>query len=128
MLANNPDIIISGGGNISAIEVEQVVMSHPSVLEAAVVPVPDERWGEVPKAFVSLKPGSRAKAEDTIRHVRGRIAHYKAPKQVEFGDLPKTSTGKIQSFCSARKSGRDVRARSSNRRHSSRSAKHVLHI
>jgi fatty-acyl-CoA synthase len=92
------DIIISGGENISTIEVEQAVMSHPAVLEAAVIAVPDERWGEVAKAFVALKPGASATADEIIAHVRGRIAHFKAPKQVEFGDLPKTSTGKIQKY------------------------------
>ena len=92
------DIIISGGENISTIEVEQAVASHPSVMECAVIAVPDERWGEVPKAFVVLKPGKEATAEQLIEHVRGRIAHFKAPKYIEFGELPKTSTGKIQKF------------------------------
>src|SRR5215470_14840235 len=89
------DVIISGGENISTIEVEQAVMSHPAVLEAAVVAVPDDRWGEAPKAFVTLKPGATASAEEIIDHVRERIAHFKAPRNVEFGDLPKTSTGKV---------------------------------
>jgi fatty-acyl-CoA synthase len=92
------DIIISGGENISTIEVEQAVMSHPAVLEAAVIAVPDERWGEVPKAFVTLKPGKAATADEIIAHVRGRIAHFKAPKHITFGELPKTSTGKIQKY------------------------------
>jgi fatty-acyl-CoA synthase len=92
------DIIISGGENISTIEVEQAVASHPAVLECAVVAVPDEKWGEVPKAFVTLKPGRQASAEDIIEHVRSQIAHFKAPKAVEFGELPKTSTGKIQKY------------------------------
>jgi fatty-acyl-CoA synthase len=92
------DVIISGGENISTIEVEQAVMSHPAVMEAAVIAIPDEKWGEVPKAFVTLKPGKQATEQDIIDHVRAQIAHYKAPKQVEFGDLPKTSTGKIQKF------------------------------
>jgi fatty-acyl-CoA synthase len=92
------DIIISGGENISTIEVEQAVASHPAVMECAVIAVPDERWGEVPKAFVVLKPGQQATAEELIDHVRGRIAHFKAPKYIEFGELPKTSTGKIQKF------------------------------
>ncbi len=92
------DIIISGGENISTIEVEQAVVSHPAVMECAVVAVPDDKWGEVPKAFVSLKPGQSATAEDIIDHVRGRLAHFKAPKAVEFCDLPKTSTGKVQKF------------------------------
>jgi fatty-acyl-CoA synthase len=92
------DVIISGGENISTIEVEQAVMSHPSVLEAAVIAVPDERWGEAPKAFVTLKPGATATAEDIVQHVRSRMAHFKAPRFVEFGELPKTSTGKIQKY------------------------------
>jgi fatty-acyl-CoA synthase len=92
------DIVISGGENISTIEVEQAVMSHPSVMEAAVVAIPDPKWGEVPKAFVALKPGAHATEAEIIEFVRGRIAHFKAPKAVEFGDLPKTSTGKIQKF------------------------------
>ncbi len=92
------DIIISGGENISTIEVEQAVASHPAVMECAVIAVPDEKWGEVPKAFVVLKPGRKATAEEIIAHVRDRIAHFKAPKSVDFGELPKTSTGKIQKF------------------------------
>ncbi len=92
------DVIISGGENISTIEVEQAVMSHPAVMEAAVIAIPDEKWGEVPKAFVTLKPGKQVTAQEIVDHVRAQLAHYKAPKQVEFGDLPKTSTGKIQKF------------------------------
>ena len=92
------DIIISGGENISTIEVEQAVVSHPAVLEAAVIAVPDEKWGEVPKAFVTLAAGKQATAEEIIQHCKGRLAHFKAPRQVEFGPLPKTSTGKIQKF------------------------------
>ncbi len=92
------DIIISGGENISSIEVEQAIDSHEAVLECAVIPIPDEKWGEVPKAFVTLKPGHAATAEQIIEHCRGRIAHFKCPKAVEFGELPKTSTGKIQKF------------------------------
>jgi fatty-acyl-CoA synthase len=92
------DIIISGGENISTIEVEQAVMSHPAVLEAAVIAVPDETWGETPKAVVELKPGATATAEEIIDHVRARIAHFKAPRQVEFAELPRTSTGKIQKY------------------------------
>jgi fatty-acyl-CoA synthase len=92
------DIIISGGENISTIEVEQAVVSHPAVLEAAVIAVPDEKWGEVPKAFVTLAAGKEASAEEIIQHCKGRLAHFKAPRQIEFGPLPKTSTGKIQKF------------------------------
>jgi fatty-acyl-CoA synthase len=93
------DIIISGGENISTIEVEQTVVSHPAVLEAAVVAIPDDKWGERPKAFVVLKEGMEATEEDIIAHVRGRLAHFKAPDRVEVVDaLPKTSTGKIQKY------------------------------
>jgi fatty-acyl-CoA synthase len=92
------DVIISGGENISTIEVEQAVMSHPAVMEAAVIAVPDERWGEVPKAFVTLKQGREVSAEELKAHVRERLARFKVPKSIEFGDLPKTSTGKIQKF------------------------------
>ena len=93
------DIIISGGENISTIEVEQAVVSHPAVLEVAVVAVPHEKWGERPKAFVVLKEGMEATGEDIIAHVRDRLAHFKAPDTVEIrSELPKTSTGKIQKF------------------------------
>lgn len=92
------DIIISGGENISTIEVEGVLYKHPSVLEAAVVAMPDERWSEVPCAFVELKPGMAVSADEIISHCRDRMAHFKAPKAVVFGSLPKTSTGKVQKF------------------------------
>ncbi|HSE95571.1 MAG TPA: acyl--CoA ligase family protein [Methylomirabilota bacterium] len=92
------DIIISGGENISTIEVEQCVARHPAVLECAVVAIPDAKWGERPKAFVTLKPGQVATAQEIIDFCRQHIAHFKAPADVEFGDLPKTSTGKIQKF------------------------------
>ncbi|GAA1869965.1 AMP-binding protein [Pseudonocardia ailaonensis] len=93
------DIVISGGENISTVEVEQALMSHEAVLECAVVGIPDEEWGERPKAFVVLGPGGAATEQDLIDHVRSRIARFKAPKVVEFLDeLPKTSTGKIQKF------------------------------
>ncbi|MFP4362108.1 MAG: acyl-CoA synthetase [Alphaproteobacteria bacterium] len=90
------DIIISGGENISSIEVEGALFRHPAVLEAAVVARPDERWGESPCAFVTLKPGAAATAEELIAHCRDELAHFKAPKTVVFGELPKTSTGKVQ--------------------------------
>ena len=91
------DIIISGGENISTVEVEQAVLSHDAVIEAAVVGMPDDHWGERPKAFVVLRPGHHLGEDELIEHVRGQIAHYKAPGAVEFVDeLPKTSTGKIQ--------------------------------
>jgi fatty-acyl-CoA synthase len=92
------DIIISGGENISTIEVEQAVVSHPAVLECAVIAVPDEKWGEVPKAFVTLKPGASVTVEELVAHCRTRLANFKLPRQIEFGNLPKTSTGKIQKF------------------------------
>jgi fatty-acyl-CoA synthase len=92
------DIIISGGENISTIEVEQCVVQHPAVMECAVVAVPDDKWGERPKAFVTLKPGQVATEQEIVEFCRQRIAHFKAPAAVEFGDLPKTSTGKIQKF------------------------------
>jgi fatty-acyl-CoA synthase len=92
------DIIISGGENISTIEVEHTLVTHPAVLEAAVVAMPHEKWGEVPKAFVSLKPGENATEEEVVEFCRARLAHFKCPKAVEFGELPKTSTGKIQKF------------------------------
>jgi fatty-acyl-CoA synthase len=93
------DIIISGGENISTIEVEQAIVSHDAVLEAAVVAMPHDKWGERPIAYVTLKPGSRIEPEAIIAHVRGRLAHFKAPDVVKIVEqLPKTSTGKIQKF------------------------------
>jgi acyl-CoA synthetase (AMP-forming)/AMP-acid ligase II len=92
------DIIISGGENISTIEVEQCVARHPAVLECAVVAMPDEKWGERPKAFVTLRPGQSATEADIIEHCRAHLARFKAPGAVEFCDLPKTSTGKVQKF------------------------------
>ena len=90
------DIIISGGENISSIEVEGALYRHPAVLEAAVVARPDPRWGESPCAFVTLKPGHEASADELIAHCRTVLAHFKAPRTILFGDLPKTATGKIQ--------------------------------
>jgi fatty-acyl-CoA synthase len=92
------DIIVSGGENISSIEVEQAIVAHPAVLECAVVAVPHEHWGERPKAFVTLREGATATADEIMAFVRGRLAHYKCPDAVEFGPLPKTSTGKVQKF------------------------------
>jgi fatty-acyl-CoA synthase len=92
------DIIISGGENISTIEVEDVLYRHPAVLEAAVVAKPDATWGETPCAFVTLKDGAQAGAAEIIAFCRAHIAHFKAPRHVVFGPLPKTSTGKIQKF------------------------------
>jgi fatty-acyl-CoA synthase len=93
------DIIISGGENISTIEVEDAIYSHPSVEEAAVVAKPDEKWGETPCAFIKLKVGyGEVTAEDIIAHCREHLAGYKVPKTIVFSELPKTSTGKIQKF------------------------------
>jgi fatty-acyl-CoA synthase len=92
------DIIISGGENISTLEVEGVLYMHPDVMEAAVVARPDAHWGETPCAFVTLKPGSRATEDEIIAFCRERLAKFKCPKTVVFGELPKTSTGKIQKF------------------------------
>jgi fatty-acyl-CoA synthase len=93
------DVVISGGENISTVEVEQALMSHPAVFEVAVVGVPDEKWGERPKAFVVTHEGQTATEDELIAHVREQIAHYKAPRAIEFlAELPKTSTGKIQKF------------------------------
>lgn len=92
------DIIISGGENISTLEVEGVLYMHPDVLEAAVVARPDKHWGETPCAFVTLKAGGKATAEDLIAFCRERLARFKVPKTVVFSELPKTSTGKIQKF------------------------------
>jgi acyl-CoA synthetase (AMP-forming)/AMP-acid ligase II len=92
------DIIISGGENISSIEVEQTIAAHPAVLECAVVGTPHERWGERPKAFVTLNSGASATADEIIAFCRRRLARYKCPDAIEFGPLPKTSTGKVQKF------------------------------
>jgi fatty-acyl-CoA synthase len=92
------DIIISGGENISSIEVEDVLYRHPAVAFAAVVARPDEKWGETPCAFIELKPGAAVTAEEIIAHARAGLAGYKCPRHVVFGELPKTSTGKIQKF------------------------------
>ncbi len=92
------DIIISGGENISTIEVEQTIVQHPAVLECAVFAIPDETWGERPRAFVTLKPGQTATEKEIIAFCRERLAHFKCPTSVEFGELPKTSTGKVQKY------------------------------
>ena len=89
------DVIISGGENISSVEVERVLDSHPDVIESAVVGRPDARWGEVPVAFVALRSGARVTGADLAAHVRARLAGYKVPKDFEFGELPHTSTGKV---------------------------------
>jgi len=107
------DVVISGGENISTIEVEQALMSHPAVLEAAVIGVPDDKWGERPKAFVVFHAGQSATPQELIAHVRTKIASYKAPRNIEITlELPKTSTGKIQKFVlrDAERAGRTHRA------------------
>ncbi|MGW4482214.1 AMP-binding protein [Amycolatopsis sp. NPDC004368] len=92
------DVIISGGENIASVEVEQAIADHPAVLEVAVVAAPHEHWGEVPAAYVTLHAGASATEEEIVAHVRARLARFKAPKSVVFGELPKTSTGKVQKF------------------------------
>jgi fatty-acyl-CoA synthase len=92
------DIIISGGENISSIEVEDALYRHPDVLTAAVVAQPDPKWGETPCAFVELKPGAATSEAELIAHCKEHLARFKVPKKVVFGEIPKTSTGKIQKF------------------------------
>jgi fatty-acyl-CoA synthase len=92
------DVIISGGENISSLEVEDALCRHPAVLLAAVVAQPDPRWGETPRAYVELKAGASATGAELIAHCRTLLAGFKLPHSVEFGELPKTSTGKIQKF------------------------------
>ena len=92
------DIIISGGENISSIEVEEALYRHPAIMGVAVVAKPDERWGETPCAFIELRPGMTATQEELVAFCRDRMAHYKVPRRFVFQDLPKTSTGKIQKF------------------------------
>jgi fatty-acyl-CoA synthase len=105
------DVIISGGENISTIEVEQMIARHPAVMECAVVAIPDEQWGERPKAFVTLKPGQEATEAEIIAFCREHLAHFKCPAAVSFGALPKTSTGKVQKYVLREKewSGREKR-------------------
>jgi fatty-acyl-CoA synthase len=92
------DIIISGGENISSIEVEDVLYKHAAVAACAVVARPDEKWGETPVAFIELKPGAAATEQEIVAWCQGRLARYKCPRHVVFGEIPKTSTGKIQKF------------------------------
>jgi fatty-acyl-CoA synthase len=92
------DIIISGGENISSIEVEDALYKHPAVAAVAVVAKPDDKWGETPCAFIELKPGKTATPDELIAYARERLARYKCPRHVVFAELPKTSTGKIQKF------------------------------
>ena len=93
------DVIISGGENISSVEVEGVMMRHPAICEIAVVGVPDERWGETPHAFVVMNDGASATAEELTAYARDNMAHFKAPRRFSFVEqLPKTATGKIQKY------------------------------
>jgi fatty-acyl-CoA synthase len=92
------DVIISGGENISSLEVEDVLYRHPAVLAVAVVAQPDEKWGETPCAFVEVKPGADITEAVLIDHCRAHLARFKAPKKIVFCELPKTSTGKIQKY------------------------------
>jgi fatty-acyl-CoA synthase len=92
------DVIISGGENISSIEVEDALYRHPAVLACAVVAKPDAKWGETPLAFVEIKPGAQVSAQDLTAHCKALLAGYKVPREFRFEELPKTSTGKIQKF------------------------------
>ncbi len=92
------DIIISGGENISSIEVEDALYKHPAVAAAAVVAKADEKWGETPCAFIELKPGQQATSEELMQWCKQHLAGYKCPRYVVFAEIPKTSTGKIQKF------------------------------
>ena len=101
------DVIISGGENISSVEVENMLYRHPAIAAGAVVARPDEKWGETPCAFVELKPGMTASEDEIIAHCRRHLAGFKAPKRVVFGELPKTAIGKIQKFL-LRQQARDL--------------------
>jgi fatty-acyl-CoA synthase len=93
------DVIISGGENVSSVEVEDCLYQHPDVAEAAVIGVPDTRWGETVKALVVLRPGTSVTEADLIEHCRGRLSHFKCPTSIELRDvLPRTATGKLQKF------------------------------
>ena len=98
ILDRSKDIIISGGENISSIEIADLLYTHPDIIEAAVAARPDDKWGETPCAFVGLRTGADADEQSIIDFCRDRMAHFKCPKTVIFTDLPKTSTGKIQKF------------------------------
>jgi fatty-acyl-CoA synthase len=92
------DIIISGGENISSLEVEDALYRHPAVMACAVVARPDPKWGETPVAYVEVKDGSAVTAADLVAHCKGLLAGYKVPREIRFEPIPKTSTGKIQKF------------------------------
>ena len=99
------DVIISGGENISSIEIEDVLYKHPAVMAVAVVAKPHAKWGETPCAFIELKPGAQVSAEDLVKHCKQHLPGFKVPGAIEFGELPKTSTGKIQKFELRKRSG-----------------------
>ncbi|MDQ4105602.1 MAG: AMP-binding protein, partial [Actinomycetota bacterium] len=92
------DIIVSGGENISTVEVERTIDAHPAVLESAVIAIPHEKWGERPKAFATLKDRENTTEEEIIEFCRERLARFKCPDAVEFGELPKSATGKVQKY------------------------------
>jgi fatty-acyl-CoA synthase len=92
------DIIVSGGENIASVEIEQVLVSHPAVLEAAVIPAPDEKWGERPIAYVTLRPGLEVSERDLRAFARTVLPGFKVPDRIRFGDLPKTATGKVRKY------------------------------
>jgi len=92
------DVIISGGENISSLEVEDALYRHPAVMACAVVAQPDPKWGETPLAYVELRPGTTVPAAELIAHCRQHLAGYKIPREVRFEEIPKTATGKIQKF------------------------------
>ncbi|WP_412523649.1 class I adenylate-forming enzyme family protein, partial [Dietzia lutea] len=97
LLDRAKDVVVSGGENISTIEVEQAIVSHPDVVDCAVVSMPDEKWGERPKAYVVVRPGSQLDEAGVIEHCRTKIARYKVPGAVELTEaLPRTSTGKVR--------------------------------
>ena len=102
------DIIISGGENISSLEIEEILYRHPDVLEAAVVAMPDIKWGESPCAFVHLRANAHIEQEEIVEYCRQHLAHFKIPQTVIFGPLPKTSTGKIQKFLLRDRTGKVV--------------------
>ncbi len=109
------DIIITGGENVASVEVEKALAEHPAVLEAVVVGRPDERWGEIPVAFVVLRAGASATPAELIEFVCARIARFKAPREIRFEDFPKTSTGKIQKYILRRRLIEQSAARTTQR-------------
>ena len=109
------DIIITGGENVASVEVERVLVEHPAVLEAAIVGRSDDKWGEIPVAFVVLRQGQSSTAAELIEFVRSRIAHFKAPKEIRFEELPKTSTGKIQKQVLRERAASSAQASSSDK-------------